>query len=629
MPSDRGRSDGRGFELVAQADTDDYGRDQVEHQRLSGRERFSRTVQEILRQTSASQNAPPQDARSTSASSDSTLTNGDYLRLPIQQFDEVNLTDGHEIHAEAAGFYGPGVVDKSATLSPSLSIKAGKGLQVNVQSYPLALSPGGLYVDDRVQDLSYRGSEGSISKSVSDPSLYNYRPVPLRWRFLLILLGGLVVLLALTQLGLHLLPDASNMDENHSALQNVTEARKRSNPYIGVAGNYKHLIKYANHTESTTFTWITSTTKVEGRPTSSTRSSSSTTWSSTIEPSSTTQFTSTTESSTTRSSTERSSTTASSSTQPSSTIQVPSPTQSPSVTKPSPPIQSSSTVQPSSSAQLPSSTESSSTRQPSSTAQFPSPTQSSPSTMYSSTTSSSSINPPPLTTSSSATEIATDTATDVTNTQISMTQSQNTEVTTTTMYSPTQTNEHQSTQEQSTTTPKPNDPSPNDPSSSTQSRPELTSTDDDQDLPAPTPGHTNTTPQTSITPPLQTSTAGPPLTPTDEPLPQPTISGPVTTSSEMTTDQPQGEADDGAGDNNGSSSPINQNGPPLVTSTQTFPNTASKTKATSGIKINTSNNPSRHPSTSTLLPGSVEEHDTEDSEPFTTVTSEYFLHSFT
>ncbi|KAK5632553.1 hypothetical protein RRF57_008267 [Xylaria bambusicola] len=654
MPNERGRSGGRGFELVAQADTDDYGRDEVEHQRLSGRERFSRTVKEMLRQNSASQIAPLLDARSSPASSESTLTDGNYLRLPIQQFDEVNITDGHERYAEAAGFYGPGVVDKSATLSPSLSTKAGKDLQVNVQSYPLALSPGGLHVDDRIQDLSYRGSEASISKPDSDPSLYNYRPVPLRWRFLLILLGGLIVLLALSQLGLHLLPEASNMDENHSVLQNANTAQKRSDPYIDAAGNYKHLIEYENHTESTVSTHTTSTTKVEDQPTSSTQSSSSTTLSSTVKPSSTTQFTptteSTTESSTTGSSTTHSSTrspttqsstvdsspTDSSSTQPSSTIQIPSPTHSTSVTKPSSPIQSSPTMQPSSSAQFTSYTESSSTRQPSSTVQFPS-----------STMSSSSISPLPSTTPSSVTE----TATDTTETQISTTQDQNTKVTTTTMYSPTQTDEHQSTKEQSTATPKPNDSGPNDQSSSTQSRPEPTSTNDDQNLPTPSSGHTNTTSQDTITPPLQTSTAGPPPTPTDEPLPQPTISSPATTSTgvksgslmsrnlpssldgphdhpadqsgHQSTDPPEGKADDGVEDHNGSSSPTNQNGPSLVTSTQVFPNTANASKVTSGIKINTSSNRPVHiasPSTSTPLPDRVEENGIEDSEPFTTIT---------
>ena len=506
----------------------------------------------MLRQ---SQNANFLSAQSSPASSDFTLTSGEYLSLPIQQFDDVNLTDGRERYTEAVNYYGPEAVDNNIALSPSSSTKAGKDIQVSVQSYPLALSPDGLCLDDRQLDLSYQGSEGSISKPTSGSLLYNYRPVPLRWQFLLAVLSSLLVFLALSQLALHLLPDASDVDEDLPVFQNVTEVRKRSDPYSGPAGDRWHFIRHGNHTESSVSTRIHSTTKDEGQPTSFTSPT----------PTSTTPV-STTQTSTIQSSnTETSSSTMSSShhvhhsstSQSSSNVQLPSSTPSSLSETES---FSSSTVQSSPSADIPPSTQSSSTHspstQPSSTTQLPLSSQSStPSTSStrstpptqpssptqptstiqtsSSTQSSSSIQFPASTTPSFMTEIATITTQTQASTETQpttelqpTTQTQPTtgtqpmETRTTTTFSETQPSDYPSTGEQSTVTPGSDNPNPDNQSSSTTGP---VSTGQNQNLPKPGPDQTTTTLQGSGNHLLQTPTFA------DGPFPKPTTSSPATT----------------------------------------------------------------------------------------------------
>ncbi|KAI0539208.1 hypothetical protein GGR58DRAFT_259904 [Xylaria digitata] len=286
LPSERGRPGGRGFLQVAQVDIDDHDSHHTERRRLSGRERFRGTVQYVLRQTSlaAPHNANLPSAQSSPAFSDSALTDEDYLSLPIQQFDEVDLVDESDRYTGVVGSYGPEVV--GATLSPSHSTE-GNGLEVRVESYPLALSPGGLYTDDRLQDFGYRGSEEAIRKPLSTSSLlYNYKPVPLRWLFILILFCGLVAFLALSQFALRLLPDASNTDKTLPLFQNITEIRKRSDLHNGGVRNQRHL-RHGNNTETNGPTGVysttvsSSTTKTKGQPTSSSPTSTTTTNSST------------------------------------------------------------------------------------------------------------------------------------------------------------------------------------------------------------------------------------------------------------------------------------------------------------------------------------------------------------
>ncbi|KAI1155290.1 hypothetical protein F4825DRAFT_69396 [Nemania diffusa] len=282
MPSEWSRS---GFAPVAQVDdTEDQDSDGRDQHKLSGRERFRKTVHQVLRQTpsAAPHNERLLSAQSSPALSDSTLTDRDYLSLPIQRFEEVDLSDARGRYAEYMGSYGPEVVYDGAFTS-----KVGKGLEVRVESYPLALSPGGLYVDDRFQDSSYRGSGGIIEdSSTMSPTLDDYKPVPLRWRFILLVFGGLVTFLALSVLALRLLPDASDVVDTVPVFQNTSEIRKRSGPHGGGGG---HGVHFGNSTEgisttetiSTTEASITTksstTTEVEGRPTSSTTTTTTTT----------------------------------------------------------------------------------------------------------------------------------------------------------------------------------------------------------------------------------------------------------------------------------------------------------------------------------------------------------------
>lgn len=264
ISNDRRRT---GFAPVDQNDVDDSNSDSDERGQhpLAERERFRRTVYQIARQAPSvlSQNANPPSAHSSPALSDTTVFSHDYLSLPIQQFDEVDLTDARGTYAEPADHYGPEVVDDNHVFSNSYMIKAGKDIQVRVESYPLALSPCGLYVDDRLQDFSYGGSEGIVEKPLlADSSLYNYRPVPLRWRFLLTVLGGLVVVLALSELALRLLPDASGTEESLPAFQNISEIRKRSGLHGNAVSRKWHFAAHGNGTVVTSTTELSSTTEV-------------------------------------------------------------------------------------------------------------------------------------------------------------------------------------------------------------------------------------------------------------------------------------------------------------------------------------------------------------------------------
>jgi len=224
---------------IPQTDAEQYeGEDtepnyREERDRL-GRDRFRDTVRYAYQQTVVSPSFQSPTFLSTHTSpalSDTTLIGEDYLALPIQHFDEVDLTDRSGRYAEEASYNLPEVVEDDIDITYSNSTKAGKGLEVRVEAYPLALSPGGLYPDDRQkEDYSYLGSEG-IDDEKSTPvrsRRYDYKPVPLRWRFVLSLLGGLIVFLAMWELALRLLPDASHMDGSLSVFQNVSEIRKRS-----------------------------------------------------------------------------------------------------------------------------------------------------------------------------------------------------------------------------------------------------------------------------------------------------------------------------------------------------------------------------------------------------------------
>ncbi|KAI1419522.1 hypothetical protein F5Y12DRAFT_720626 [Xylaria sp. FL1777] len=567
MPSERSRYSGNGFELVAQVDTDDYDGDRVGQQRLSGRERFRGTVQQILRHTSVSHNAGLLSAQSSPALSDTTLTNDDYLSLPIQQFDEVDLVTDHDGYAEAVGSYGPEVVDRNSTPSHSFSTKAGKGLEVRVESYPLALSPSGLFLDDRPQDFSYRGSEGIVDNSlpVSSSSLYNYKPVPLRWRFIIIVFGSLVVLLVLSQSALRLLPDASNMDELLPAFQNITEIRKRSGFYNDAAGNNERFSKYGNHTEATVSTRVYSTSKFENQPTSSTYSFSSV------------------QSSTTQSSTTQSSTTQSSATQSSTQS---SATETAATTTETQSYQTSTTQSQITGVII--------------TTTYQSPTQSD---EHQSTTATPTLNDPGPNDHSTSTQSKPDdlpTSHDQNLPGPSLTQ------TTTTLRDTTHPPLETSLANSSPSSPdEPLSPPPI-------PTPTLASTGIDEQQTGE--GAPNQDPSKSI--------AGNP--PDSSSL---TTNLPTYQSAGQLTDQPKGQsAGQQAETNNGntgSSSPTTHQVPPLIISSQTFRSTDSATKAKSSIKINTPQNilaQTGSPSPSTQLPDGLEQYVAEDAKPFTTIT---------
>ncbi|GAW15318.1 hypothetical protein ANO14919_047270 [Xylariales sp. No.14919] len=502
MPSERGRPRGGGFLQVAQVDVDDDG-DRTERRRLSGRERFRGTVQQVLRQTPFTALPNP----NLPALSDGTLTDQDYLSLPIQQFDEVDLEDDRDRYAEVVGSYGPEAVDRNATLSHSFSTKAGKGIEVRVESYPLALSPGGLYTDDRLQDLSYRGSEEILNKPLPTSSiLYNYRPVPLRRPFILILACSLIAFFTLSQLTLRLLPDASSMDEALPAFQNTTEIRKRSSLRNRDVENQRYFrhgnstdtsvsTSASSPTESSSSTEVGSTSEVESQPTSPTLSSTTKTntltevsstvvSSSTAVPSSVADSSSTTEASSTTEVTASSSATGVEGQPTSSTL--------------SSTVENNSSTEVSSTTEIGSSTEVG--NQPTLSTQ-PSTTKSNNSTEPNPTTEpegqpTSSIQPP-------ATE-TTGISTGVQNSQPSTTNAQVTDVTpighgpsATNTISLTQPDEHNPTTGQDTANPPPNGPSPSGDSSSdevwppTQTAPDAVPADNDQNLPAPSPSQGN------------------------------------------------------------------------------------------------------------------------------------------
>ncbi|KAI1750212.1 hypothetical protein F4782DRAFT_541766 [Xylaria castorea] len=284
MVNQRSRSGRSGFIRIALTDTDE-----TEQRQLSGRARFRETVQQ--------HNINPPSVQSSPALSDTSLTTEDYM----------NLTDAHGRYAEVLGYYGPEVVDNNDLAYDSYNTKAGKGLEVRIKSYPLDLSP----------DYSYRGSEGLIEKPLGDfSSLYNYRPVPLRWRFILIVFGGLVAFLALSELSLRFLPDASEMDEFLPAFQNISEIRKRSGHHDD-GGDGGHFTGPNNDTQADTtlgvsLITVVSSSKEMSRITSTTSTiptTSTTLTTSTIPTTSTSPTTSTTPATSTKETTSTAKTT--------------------------------------------------------------------------------------------------------------------------------------------------------------------------------------------------------------------------------------------------------------------------------------------------------------------------------
>ncbi|RYP67451.1 hypothetical protein DL771_007229 [Monosporascus sp. 5C6A] len=187
----RDRGGGSVFTEVPQTDGDeDHG---PAHERRTPTQ-FRRQVQSILRQGNPDDESGTESPHSSPALSDTAPISGGYPEAHDDGYLEVNIGD----YAEYGGYYGPQAVN----VSPTKSLKAGLGIEVR----PVTETSDGLYVDDPSTNISYKGSEGNIEERIT---CENYRPPVLRKRFLLVLIAALAVLLGLTELAVHLLPDAS------------------------------------------------------------------------------------------------------------------------------------------------------------------------------------------------------------------------------------------------------------------------------------------------------------------------------------------------------------------------------------------------------------------------------------
>ncbi|KAI1091200.1 hypothetical protein F5B19DRAFT_288221 [Rostrohypoxylon terebratum] len=221
-----GRIGNGGFAPVPQIDAvDDYD-DGDQPQRRVTRAYFSNQIQQVLRRD-ARERMQEQDSdhrsiqgsiHSSPALSDTTLTEGDYLDVPIRH-DETSQGDCIEYY----GHYGPEV----ASRSPTPSIKASAGLEVVANtSDPPHSSYGYLYIDDPSNDLSYRGSEGKVEDE--DCERPNYKPPVLGRNFLITLFLILVIFVALAELAIQLMPNDSGNTGPSEAPNGTVEIRARS-----------------------------------------------------------------------------------------------------------------------------------------------------------------------------------------------------------------------------------------------------------------------------------------------------------------------------------------------------------------------------------------------------------------
>ncbi|KAI1179798.1 hypothetical protein F4777DRAFT_400235 [Nemania sp. FL0916] len=333
LASDRS---GSGFAPVPQIDDGDHNHDETtQHQASSrgrGRGRLREQVQQLIQQTppfAVSHNTNPPSAKSSPAlsdSSDTSLLNQDYLALPIQRFDEVDLGDGRGGYVEEVSYYGPEVAGNNPIAYDSSLLKKAEGIEVRIQSYPLALSPAGLCTDDdQLPDVVYSEPEEDNEKSIPIPSRgYNYKPVPLRWWFVLLVFGGLVAFLALGELALRKLPNASEMNDTLPLFQNISEIRRRSSSQDD---NDKHDWQRPPHSSSTQAISSTETVTSETKTTKTTTTRTTRTSSTAHTTTTTSTKTRTSRTSTSSTTSSVSSTSASSKTSPTTT---PSTTSTPS-----------------------------------------------------------------------------------------------------------------------------------------------------------------------------------------------------------------------------------------------------------------------------------------------------------
>ncbi|KAI0112752.1 hypothetical protein F4776DRAFT_338818 [Hypoxylon sp. NC0597] len=208
------RAFGDGFVPVSQIDDVDEG----DRERRSIRE-FRSRVQQVLQQSTITHDDGQGSVRGSPAFSDTTLVAHDYLDVPIRRYEEV------DIGTYPVEYYGSHYGPEATNLSPTPSTKAGLGLEV--RSWPVAsdLSPGGLYVDDPWNNISYHGSEGKIEEAPREPR--TYKPFVLRGKFLVILFLTLAILVALAEVAIQLLPHNSGTTTPPQGNENTTEIRRR------------------------------------------------------------------------------------------------------------------------------------------------------------------------------------------------------------------------------------------------------------------------------------------------------------------------------------------------------------------------------------------------------------------
>ncbi|RYO96254.1 hypothetical protein DL765_011635 [Monosporascus sp. GIB2] len=216
-----GRSGGGVFAEVPQTDGDESRG--PSHERRTPTQ-FRRQVQSILRQGDPGGGPATEGLHSSPALSDTALISGDYLEAHDDGYPEVDIGD----YAEYGGYYGP----QATNASPTKSLKAGLGIEVRAGTE----ASDGLYVDDPSTSISYKGSEGNVEERVPCDAP-NYRPLVLRKRFLFAVIAALVVLLSLTELAVHLLPDASKMPGAADGRDSTPEPLRPRSSHRGSAGD--------------------------------------------------------------------------------------------------------------------------------------------------------------------------------------------------------------------------------------------------------------------------------------------------------------------------------------------------------------------------------------------------------
>ncbi len=207
------------FAEVPQAD--DGEEDRQFHEKRTP-DQFCQQVPPVFQRGSIEVGLETKSLHSSPALSDTALLSGDYLEVYGNEYNERDIGD----FAEYNKYYGPQPVDAS----PTKSLKAGLGIEVCHEPQVPNVTVNELFLDHPLDhplvDNSYKGSEGSIEQQDSN-QLHNYKPLILRRRSLVLLFAALVVLLALTEVIVHLLPDASTKLQ-HADDHSSTEARLRS-----------------------------------------------------------------------------------------------------------------------------------------------------------------------------------------------------------------------------------------------------------------------------------------------------------------------------------------------------------------------------------------------------------------